>query len=97
MAYRALRFARNDSQNLPGFDENEYVKYSHYSKRSLESLAEEFALVRKANLFLFESFNEGELVRKGLANNNEVSVRALVYIIVGHLNHHQEVLKERYL
>lgn len=97
IAYRALRFARNDSQNLPGFDENEYVKYSHYSERSLESLAEEFALVRKANLFLFESFNEEELVRRGLANNNEVSVRALVYIIVGHLKHHQEVLKERYL
>lgn len=97
MAYRALRFARNDDQNLPGFDENEYVKHSHYSERSLESLAEEFTLVRKANLFLFESFNEEELVRRGLANNNEVSVRALVFIIAGHLNHHQQVLKERYL
>lgn len=97
MAYRALRFARNDGQNLPGFDENDYVKHSHYAQRSLESLANEFMAVRNANLFLFESFTEEELLRRGTANHNEVSVRALVFIIAGHLSHHQKVLKERYL
>ena len=97
MAYRALRFARNDEQDLPGFDENDYVKYSRYAERSLESLAEEFAMLRKANLFLFESLNEEESLRRGTANQNGISVRALVFIIAGHLNHHKKVLKERYL
>lgn len=97
MACRALRFARNDEQGLPGFDENEYVANSHYQDRSLESLAAEFDSLRKANLFLFSSFDETELSRQGKANNNPVSVRALLFIMAGHVNHHQKILNERYL
>ena len=97
MTYRALRFARNDAQNLPGFEENEYVAESHYHERTLQSLAEEFAALRKANLFLFESLNGEELLRKGMANDNPVSVRALLFIMAGHIIHHQHVLQERYL
>lgn len=97
MAYRALRFARNDAQNLPGFEENDYVRESNYNSRSLESLADEFSCLRKANLLLFTSFNETELQRMGKANNYPVSVRALLFIIAGHVLHHQKVLIERYL
>lgn len=97
MTYRALRFARNDDQNLAGFDENDYVRESHYHERNLESLADEFASLRKANLFLFASFNETALLRMGQANNYPVSVRALLFIMAGHVLHHQKVLIERYL
>lgn len=97
MAYRALRFARNDAQNLPGFEENDYVDHSDYSSRTLKSLADEFIAIRTSNLFLFESFSETELTRMGMGNNNLVSVRALLYIVAGHINHHQHVLQERYL
>ncbi len=97
MAYRALRFARNDQHELAGFEENDYVKHSNYSDRSLESLAEEFVAIRTSNLFLFNQFTEQEWTRMGQANQNSVSVRALLFILVGHINHHQKVLQERYL
>ncbi|MCF8318809.1 MAG: DinB family protein [Sphingobacteriaceae bacterium] len=97
MAYRALRFARNDQNELAGFEENDYVKHSNYSDRSLESLAKEFLAIRTSNLFLFNQFTEQEWSRMGQANKNAVSVRALLFILVGHINHHQRVLQERYL
>lgn len=97
MAYRALRIARADETPLAGFEENDYVAISRYHKRSMESLAAEFETLRKSNLFLFESFNETELVRMGTASDKEVSVRALLYIIAGHVNHHKRILEERYL
>jgi hypothetical protein len=97
MAYRALRFARNDQQELAGFEENEYVANSNYAARSLQSLAEEFVAIRTSNLFLFSQFTEQEWSRMGQANQNTVSVRALLFILVGHINHHQKVLQERYL
>ncbi len=97
MAYRALRIARNDATPLPGFEENDYVANAHFADRTLSSMAEEFEHLRKANLFLVRSFNETELERIGISNGKPISTRALVFIIVGHLNHHMRILKERYL
>ncbi len=97
MAFRALHFGRNDVQELPGFDENDYVKNACYEQRSLKNLAEEFSLLRKANLFLLESFSEKELNQIGIASGNPVSVKALLFIMAGHVIHHQRILKERYL
>lgn len=97
MAYRALRIARSDASPLAGFDENDYVANAHFADRSLSSMAEEFEHLRKANLFLIKSFNETELARVGISNDKPISVKALVFIIAGHLNHHIRILKERYL
>jgi hypothetical protein len=52
--------------------------------------------VRAATLALFGSFDEAALVRRGPANNAEVSVRALAHIIAGHELHHVGLLRERY-
>jgi hypothetical protein len=97
MAYRALRIARNDASPLAGFNENDYVANAHFADRSLNSMAEELEHLRKANLFLIKSFNETELARVGISNEKPISVKALVFIIAGHLNHHIRILKERYL
>lgn len=97
MAYRTLRIARNDSTPLAGFEENDYVANAHFADRSLDGLAEEFALLRRANMYLIKSLNEVEIGRMGIANQKPVSVRALVYIIAGHLNHHRLIIEERYL
>jgi hypothetical protein len=97
MAYRALRLARNDGTPLPGFDENNYVSNAHFADRSLESLAEEFAALRKANMYLIRSLNEIEIDRSGISNEKPISVRALIYIMAGHVNHHAAILKQRYL
>ncbi len=97
MAYRALRIARNDKTPLPGFDENEYVSNAHFADRTIESLADEFAALRRANMFLIKSFTEEEVDRIGISNNLPISVRALIYILAGHLNHHRKIIEERYL
>ena len=97
MAYRALRIARNDKTPLPGFDENNYVSNAHFADRTIESLADEFATLRKANMFLIKSFSEEEVSRVGISNNLPISVRALIYILAGHLNHHRRIIEERYL
>ena len=97
MAYRALAISRGDQQSLPGMDENLYIEKSNYKNISLADLAEEFDHVRQGNIYLFNSFSEEMVERKGVANNSEITVAALVYIIAGHLRHHVRILKERYL
>jgi len=97
MAYRALRISRNDATPLPGFDENEYVLNAHFADRSLESLADEFAALRKANMYLIRSLNDIEIDRSGISNDKQISVRALIFIMAGHVNHHVAILKQRYL
>jgi uncharacterized damage-inducible protein DinB len=96
-SYRALRFARNDSTELPGFEENEYVVEANGNQRSIMELLTELSAIRHATLLLFKSFNEEQLVRIGIASNNPMSVRALGFVIIGHQNHHQKIFEERYL
>jgi uncharacterized damage-inducible protein DinB len=96
-SYRALTFARNDKTHLPGFDEVEYGNYLNAGDRSLRDIGDEMQHLRTSTVDLFESFNEEMLVRKGKANNNEVSVVAFGFIIAGHEIHHNKILQERYL
>ncbi|MFD2967348.1 DinB family protein [Sphingobacterium bambusae] len=97
MAYRALRFARNDMTELAPFEQDEFVQNGRHNERSLSSIAEEFTYLRKANLLLFDTFNETELARKGMASGRLITVKAFLYVIAGHLTHHRIILKERYL
>lgn len=95
-AYRITCFARNEQQHLPGFEEDDYVKNARFAQRDLEDLIEEFAALRKANLFLFKSLNEEELNRKGIASGREINVKSILFITGGHIMHHVSILKERY-
>ena len=95
--YRALRFARNDKTSLQGFDENTYVPESCANSRTIGSLIDEYRKQRASTLVLFSSFSEDVMKRKGIANENYMSVRALGFVICGHEKHHCEVIKERYL
>ena len=94
---RALCFARKDKTPLPGFEENDYVNSGNFQKRSFYNLVHELNLVRVSHLALFKSFDEEALSQIGTANNNPVSVRALIFIIAGHEIHHLNVIRERYL
>lgn len=96
-AYRALRFARNDSTELPGFDENHYAATVNADGRHLKDLLTELSSVRHATLLLFSSFTNEELLRKGMASGYMLSVRALGFCIIGHQNHHMKIFRERYL
>jgi uncharacterized damage-inducible protein DinB len=96
-SYRALSFARNDQAPLPGYEQNDYVREADFDSRNLADMVEEYATVRRATIQLFRPLNETEWLRHGKANENDVSVRALAYIIAGHELHHMDVLRTRYL
>ena len=95
-AYRAMRFARADSQDLPGFDQDTYVNNSGATARSLTSLLAEYDATRAATLALFESFTDEQLDRRGSANGGPATVRALLFIVPGHERHHLNIIRERY-
>jgi len=96
-AYRALRIARADKTPIEGFEQDDYVKNGGFNDRTLVELAEEFAQVRGATLALFLGLSGDAWQRRGVANKNEVTVRALAYIIAGHELHHRRILEEKYL
>jgi DinB superfamily len=95
-AYRALRFSRVDATPLEGFEQDDYVRNGAFSQRPLSDLVEDFIAVRRATLSLLRNLDEAAWVRRGIANKNEVSVRALAYIIAGHELHHRRILEEKY-
>ncbi len=95
--YRILAFARGDKNELPGFDEELYVNQSFANERSLESLLEEYQLIRKSSQILLETFNPSVLNNIGTANGNQISVETIGKLIVGHNIHHLKIIEERYL
>jgi hypothetical protein len=97
MCYRALRFARRDKKELQGFEQDDYVANSGADTRKIADIAREFAMVRRATIELFRSFDEDTMLQSGLANQNELYVLALGFIIAGHENHHIKIIRERYL
>lgn len=94
--YRALCIGRGDTQSLPGFDQDQYMLTAPFDRVDLEDLLSEFRLVRLSNIAMLRNFDEVAWTRMGTANGAPVSVRALVYIMVGHTRHHMGVLRERY-
>jgi len=98
-AYRALRFARNEQNNLIGFDQDSYAIYSEADKRDLDNIFEEYEAVRKSTIALFNGLPEESLTRVGHGTGtfNDATVRALAYHIAGHELHHLNLIKDKYL
>lgn len=97
MSYRLLRISRGDQTPLAGYDDEQYVKESLFHTRTLSSLLEDYKTVRNSTISLLNGLPHGAEVRKGFANNGEITVRALAYIIAGHELHHVKIIKEKYL
>jgi DinB family protein len=95
--YRAFCIARGENQDLPGFEQDDYIAAAHYDSIDLEDLLSELRLLRLANLAFMRNLDESEWAKVGTANTNQVSVRAIAFIMAGHLRHHMSVLRERYL
>ncbi len=96
-SYRALRIARGDSTELPGFDQDAYVPHSKANERSLESIFAEYEAVRASTLALLESLPISTYSNMGKASGNPLSLRAAIYIIAGHELHHLESIKANYV
>jgi len=97
LSYRALRFSRNDSTDLQGFNEDWYVENSNGNDRNIEDLLNEFSFVRNSTISLFKSFSDQMFTLSGSINGSDMSVRALGFIIAGHQIHHLKIIKEKYL
>lgn len=97
LSHRAFRISRGDRTVLAGFEENDYIANANYDQRPLESVVAELSQARAASLAFFRSITPEMTTLRGVANEAEVTVRALPWILVGHERHHLGVLRERYL
>ena len=95
-SYRALCIARADRTPLASFEQDDYVRNGPFAQRPLSELIEDYIAVRRASLTLFRNLDGQAWQRRGIANQNEVSVRALAYMIAGHEIHHRRILEEKY-
>jgi hypothetical protein len=95
-AYRALRISRGDQTPIEGFEQDDYVKNGPFGRAPLTDAVEDYIAVRRATLTLFRNLDEAAWSRRGVANKNEISVRAIAYLVAGHELHHRRILEEKY-
>ncbi|MDQ0874926.1 hypothetical protein QFZ77_003585 [Paenibacillus sp. V4I3] len=96
MSYRMLRIARGDTTNLPGFDQDLFITNTSFDELSMDDLLNDFKAVREATFTLLKTISEAAWSRKGIANANVISARALAYVIAGHAQHHLGVIRQKY-
>jgi len=96
LSYRAFCISRGEAAPLPSFDENEYVSHSQYNDQPLRDLLSEFTAVRETSLMFLRRADKSAWERLGTAGDHATSVRALAYIMAGHVRHHLAVLRDRY-
>src|ERR1044072_410220 len=96
-AYRALRISRADETPIEGFEQDGYIENSNFNGTKLSDLLDEFLLIRKSNVIFFRNLTADAWTRAGTASDSPVTVRAVAYIMAGHVRHHIRILRERYL
>ena len=96
-SYRLLRISRNDATPLSGFEQEDYVRAAGFDDYSLNDLIGEFELLRQANRIAIQHMTEAAMNHCGTANGVTLSARALIYMLVGHVDHHMASLQEKYL
>lgn len=96
-SYRLLRISRKDKTPLAGFEQSDYVRESIADNLPLNDLLDEFEYLRRANTLAIKNMPEEAIGQMGNASGVAISARALIYILVGHVEHHMASLKEKYL
>lgn len=96
-SYRALCFARNDNTELPGFEQDDYIKTANSNAKSKADLIKEYKAVRIASIELFKSFTDKALQHVGSASGSPMTARAAGFMLIGHEKHHYNVIREKYL
>ena len=94
---RLLSISRNDQTPLPGFEQEDYVREAGFDNSPLGDLINEFEFLRRANIILINNMSDQAALRLGTASGATVSARALIYMLVGHVEHHMACLYEKYL
>ena len=96
-AYRALRISRGDKSPLAGFNQDDYIKNNNFDHITPWDILEEFTHQRRATLSMIKKFTDEQIGRIGVASETNTSVRALIYIMAGHAQHHIDLFNDRYL
>ena len=96
-AYRLLRISRNDPTPLPGFEQDDFVREARFDRYAIKDLVCEFEYLRRANILAIQHMTEEAVAHRGTASGYPISARALIYMIVGHVDHHMASLGEKYL
>jgi hypothetical protein len=96
-SYRLLRISRNDQTPLPGFEQEDYVRAAKFDNYALTDLIHEFEFLRRANILAIKNMSDESTLYRGTASGAIISARALIYIMVGHVEHHMACLREKYL
>lgn len=97
LVYRAYTISRDESAVLPGFDPDVYAGEAGFGAWTLDELLDEWAALRRATVISFRHLTPEMHLRRGIASGTPFTVRALVYIIAGHINYHLEDLRGKYL
>ena len=96
LGFRAYCFSRGEAQPLPGVDFEAYAANGEYDRRTFADLLKEFGDLRRSQAALFRSLGEDAWSRMGTADGDPISVRALAYILAGHVRYHTQLLEDRY-
>ena len=96
-SYRMLRVSRGDATPLPGFEQEDYVRAAGFDHSTLADLVSEFEYLRRANILAIGHMTEDAINCRGTASGYTVSARALIYMLIGHVDHHMASLQEKYL
>ncbi len=94
--YRSLCVSRKETQNLPGFEQENYVFNAESDFANFNELANEFDHLRSANLSLFKNIKNIQWDNQGLASGFKVPLRLFPFVLAGHLDHHVNIMKTRY-
>jgi|SRR5690554_139010 len=94
--YRALAIARGDTQALLSFDHDAYAKTVNPNGRKLRDIMDELKRLRATTIDLFKSFDRAALERSGVVGGNELMVKQILIVLIGHEMHHLKVLEEKY-
>jgi hypothetical protein len=96
-SYRLLRVSRNDQTPLPGFEQDDYVREAGFDNYPIADLINQFEQLRHANMIMIQNLPDSYADRRGNASGFPISARALIHMLVGHVDHHMESLYEKYL
>ncbi len=96
-AFRALWFARGFDTSLPSYDQDIAASGAEADSIPWAAHVEEFRHVRMATISLFRNMPAQAWMRSGIASDNRFTVRALAYLVPGHVTHHTKIVRERYI
>ena len=95
--YRCFRIARNDSTQLAGFEQDDFIKPSEADLKTKAEILAEFTINRDNSISLLKSLSDKNLCFIGNANGGDASARSVAFTVLGHDKHHTNIIKERYL